>query len=554
MKEQKILRIILPLLVLSLTGLVVLQVILLTNVYEQKEQAFKRNVNTALQAVARSLETREVQAKVFSYVNATSPDSEVSLKEYIIGPQRDDSDIEESVSLPPPPLTKDLVRFRNDTLTFRRSIFHPKQDFFATIIDSAGSNKRGNIVIKTWGPGSENDSLHYKRNGFSYSMKFGDDELSPTRDTFFTQRRNELMTQALDVVFISTGKPIEHNITAPLLDTLIAEHLTDVGIDLPYVYGVAAINDDSLHLVNRPDYYAQLKNSPFATSLFSGDFLASGIKLQVYFPDWNVFILKQMSPSLAATTMFTLIIIGSFFYTLRTIYRQKRFSSLLVEFINNMTHEFKTPISTITVATETIALPEIRRQEDKLLHFNTIIRDEIGRMRTHVDKILQMAVLEEGDYELQMTSVDIHEIIRGVMEKMALHVGQRGGSISSKLDARRHFVRGDPFHLVNIIFNLLDNATKYSPDAPMVTIATGDEREYLCLSVKDNGIGISSEDQRHVFDKYYRVSTGDRHDVRGFGLGLSYVKLMVEAHHGNISLESEPGKGTTVTIKLPYSS
>jgi two-component system phosphate regulon sensor histidine kinase PhoR len=277
-------------------------------------------------------------------------------------------------------------------------------------------------------------------------------------------------------------------------------------------------------------------------------------RLLLFFPGRNLFILRQMAPSLAATALFVLIILGSFAYTVSTIYRQKRFHRLLNDFINNMTHEFKTPISTISIITDTLTLPNVIEEKEKVAHYNRIIQDEIGRMKGHVDKILQMAVLEEKDYELRLTDIDVHAVIADAAEKIRIRVEARGGVLRTELAAARHVVPCDAFHFSNIIFNLLDNAEKYSPERPVIDVTTYDARGGIAIAVRDEGIGIPENDQKNVFDRYYRVSTGNRHDVKGFGLGLSYVKLMVEAQGGTIGLKSSPGKGTTVTLHFPLSA
>jgi two-component system phosphate regulon sensor histidine kinase PhoR len=231
--------------------------------------------------------------------------------------------------------------------------------------------------------------------------------------------------------------------------------------------------------------------------------------------------------------------------------RQRRFSQLLIDFINNMTHEFKTPISTVALATEAIQRPDILEQKEKVLQFNQMIQTEIGRMRNQADKILQMATLEEGDIALSPSEVDLHELIADVTTAVSLQVEHAGGSLTCDLRAVDARVTCDKLHVSNIVHNLLDNAMKYSREAPVIHVSTFDRSGEIVVRVEDEGIGVSPEEQKHVFQKYYRVPTGRRHDVKGFGLGLSYVKLMVEAHGGRVALESPPGKGTRVEFTLP---
>ena len=223
----------------------------------------------------------------------------------------------------------------------------------------------------------------------------------------------------------------------------------------------------------------------------------------------------------------------------------------MVDFINNMTHEFKTPISTVALASEAIVRPDVISDNEKVTKFSKMILEENARMRRQTDKILQMATLEEGDFELNPIEVDIHKLINGVLNNITLQIENRGGSINHSLEANNYILRADKDHLSNIIFNLLDNAIKYSPDNPIINVQTKNIGDTLCLTIDDKGRGISPENLKMVFKKYYRVSTGDIHDVKGFGLGLSYVKLMVEAHGGSISIKSRYERGTSVEIILP---
>jgi two-component system phosphate regulon sensor histidine kinase PhoR len=270
----------------------------------------------------------------------------------------------------------------------------------------------------------------------------------------------------------------------------------------------------------------------------------------VYFPEERSFIWQQVTPLLVATLVFMLIVTLCFAYTIRTIVRQRRFAELTVDFINNMTHEFKTPISTVNLAAEAL-LKSDASADGKTVRYGKMILDENQRMRHQVDKILQMAVLEEGDFELGLSDVDLHQIIRKAAEHLSLHVENREGVVDCRLDAPQHTVKGDPVHLINIVSNILDNANKYTPEKPSISITTRNGDNGIFVRIEDNGIGIKEKDLKQVFDKYYRVPSGNVHNVKGFGLGLAYVKLMIEAHGGRIRIDSQFGKGTQVEIYLP---
>jgi signal transduction histidine kinase len=560
MKEQNVLRIIIPLLLLSLLGLVALQVQLLKNVYDQKELAFDRSALNALHAVARALETREVQTKVLRMMGEFPRGKKVVMTSTPDSIRGNYSHAGGSTSFrfefhSPPPPTADSLFISNDTMTMKRRMAPPPQMITTIVSDSVVDRRSGKPVMHERHVSASASSSGEMDDGFWYLAQQFEEFGGPAHlEKMSPSRRQELMTQAFDYVYVNSGKPLEHTVTKSLLDSLIRSNLEETGIDLPYAFAIASEGDDSLRLVSTAAYYSDLHASKLAAGLFTGDLMGSVNRLLIFFPGRNLFILRQMAPSLAAATVFVLIILGSFAYTVGTIYRQKRFHSLLRDFINNMTHEFKTPISTISIITDTLTLPNVIAEKEKVAHYNRIIQDEIGRMKGHVEKILQMAVLEEGDYELKLSDVDVHALISDAAEKIRIRVEARGGVLRTELGAARHVVPCDAFHFSNIIFNLLDNAEKYSPERPVIDVTTCEARGGISISVRDEGIGIPEKDQKHVFDRYYRVSTGNRHDVKGFGLGLSYVKLMVEAQGGTIGLKSSPGKGTTVTLQFPLSA
>jgi two-component system phosphate regulon sensor histidine kinase PhoR len=244
-------------------------------------------------------------------------------------------------------------------------------------------------------------------------------------------------------------------------------------------------------------------------------------------------------------------IIFCFGYTIRTILRQKEFAVRLTDFINTMTHEFKTPISTIALANEAMIRPEVVRSNTKLRRYNKVIGDENRRMRNQVEKILQMATLEEGEHEFNKVRLDLHEIIQNAVDNIEVQIEARKGNVKVVLNAQQSIVQGDAVHIENVIYNLLDNANKYSANKPNISVSTLNVGGSLVVVVADRGLGIAREHIDKVFDKYYRVPTGNLHDVKGFGLGLSYVKLILEAHGGRVAIKSEPGKGTMVELRFP---
>jgi two-component system phosphate regulon sensor histidine kinase PhoR len=240
-----------------------------------------------------------------------------------------------------------------------------------------------------------------------------------------------------------------------------------------------------------------------------------------------------------------------FGYTLFIILKQKRLSEIQKDFINNMTHEFKTPISTIAVATEVLKDPAILNQPERLLNYSSIIEKENSRLKQQVERVLQVARLDKEDFGLKKEILDVHQIIQDAIKNTSMTLQEKQGRIVCDLSAIEREVPVDKLHLTNVIQNLIDNAIKYCKTIPEITIKTTNELKRLVIEVHDNGIGISAENQKRIFQKFFRVPTGNVHDVKGFGLGLSYVKTIVEVHGGNIKVESELGKGSVFRIYLP---
>ena len=263
-------------------------------------------------------------------------------------------------------------------------------------------------------------------------------------------------------------------------------------------------------------------------------------------------IWSELWRQFAASLLFISIILGCFGYTIYVIQRQKQISEMKTDFINNMTHEFKTPIATISLATDSIMSPKISGNPDKVARFANIIKQENKRMNSQVEKVLQMAKLDKQELKLKITPVQLHEIINNAVEYIGLQVEPRGGQVSTQLNAEPAMVQADQTHLSNVINNLLDNANKYSPESPVISVSTRNLKEGVEVTVSDQGMGMSKEARKHVFDRFYRVHTGNRHDVKGFGLGLSYVKTIVEAHGGAVSVKSELGKGSSFSVFVPY--
>ena len=296
---------------------------------------------------------------------------------------------------------------------------------------------------------------------------------------------------------------------------------------------------------------ANLRNSPYSIKLFSSEYGTPGY-LVLHFPDRTSHIWKNVLPMLFLTMLFIAVILFAFIYSLNVIFRQKKLSEMKSDFINNMTHEFKTPIATISLATDSIVSDRIVGDKEKVGRFAKIIKQENRRMLGQVEKVLQMAQLDQNQIQLNWEQVDLHRLIRLAAENFELVVHSRGGTLTTDLVADLSVLRSDQNHMSNVIHNLLDNANKYSPKAPNISISTKNVSQGIEMTVTDQGQGMSKEARKHIFDKFYRVHTGNLHDVKGFGLGLSYVKAMITAHDGSIRVQSELGKGSSFILFFPF--
>lgn len=279
------------------------------------------------------------------------------------------------------------------------------------------------------------------------------------------------------------------------------------------------------------------------------EFQPDGHYFGVVFPNKSAFILKQLDFWMYSSFVILLIVIF-FSYTISAMLKQKRLAEIKTDFVNNMTHELKTPISTIGLSADAIANPSIISNPERLAQYVAIIRNENSRLKSQVERVLQIAALTPNKVNLKDELLDIHLIINNALATFRMQVSELEGSIDVNLRAGNPFMKGDLVHITNVIYNLLDNAIKYTQATPHIEISTHNQGDDLIISVKDNGIGISKANQKMIFEKFYRVPTGNLHSVRGFGLGLYYVKTIVKAHHGKIEVESILGKGSTFTLKF----
>ncbi len=366
--------------------------------------------------------------------------------------------------------------------------------------------------------------------------------------------QKELLNEViLNIISQSSNRPIDERADSATVASYLKSELANNGLSLPFEFAV--VNRMGA-IVYRSAGYSSAeagRNNTFVQTLFPNDNRNRMNYLKVYFPTKKDYIfssIKFMIPSFA----FTFILLVVFLYTIIVAFRQKKLTEMKNDFINNMTHEFKTPISTISLAAQMLNDNSVRKSPKMLEHISTVINDETKRLRFQVEKVLQMSMFDRQKATLKLQDIDANLAIANIIHTFKIKVEKYGGNIDAILDAEESTVNVDEMHFTNVIFNLLDNAVKYRrEDTPLhLTVATRDlPGDRIAITVEDNGIGIRKEDLKKIFDKFYRVSTGNRHDVKGFGLGLAYVHKMVRELRGEITVESEPNVGTKFIIILP---
>ena len=322
------------------------------------------------------------------------------------------------------------------------------------------------------------------------------------------------------------------------------------GVRTPFEYAIVkdgVVQDGTFKKSQKKDFL----KSNYMVRLFPGNIIRRDLVLSVIFPERTNYVLGSITWLLGGSFLFSLFILATFGLSLFFIIRQKKISEIKSDFINNMTHEFKTPIATISLAADTITNPKIINNEASIRHFISMIKKENSRMNKKVEIILQMASLDKKEIEFRFEKVSMHTVIEHAVETIDIQVQQRNGKVTLHLDAADPYVYGDNEHLASLLNNLLDNAIKYSPESPEITVRTRNEGKGFILSVEDKGIGMTKSVQSKIFERFYRQSSGNVHDVKGFGLGLNYARAIIEAHKGNITVFSEPGKGSRFEVYLP---
>ena len=353
-----------------------------------------------------------------------------------------------------------------------------------------------------------------------------------------------------NILYTASDKPLKERVNFKLLDHDIRAELMNNGINIPYHFTVSTV--DGREVYRCPEYSEEGEEHAYTQTLFRNDPSSKMGIVRLHFPDMNSYIYSSVRFVIPAV-VFTVVLLITFIFTIVVIFRQKRYTEIKNDFINNMTHELKTPISSISLAAQMLGDDSVTKSPAMMKHLGGVINDESKRLRFLVEKVLQMSMFDRKTAAFKKKELDLNELLEQVAQSFNLRVEHTGGKITMEIEAVDSAIFVDEVHFQNAITNLMDNAVKYrKPEEPInIHIRTWNEGEKLCFSIQDNGLGIKKENTKKIFDKFYRVHTGNVHDVKGFGLGLAYVKKIINLHEGEIKCESDLGKGTKFTVSLP---
>ncbi len=523
---------IIGLMVIALVGIISLQVYLIGKAIDINEDNFNTGVQQSLQHVVERMQEEELEAAVFR----ASRELNIDL--------RNDVAFEDEQYLR-----------RKEKLTIRLEEEESKGNSTRSIEVKDSLQE----YLKLEG----RDTILITNSDESFVWIQGNDERSLVNKGVQQNPNPEILDVLQHTLSNLTMKQadIEKRIDSIRIDTLLRHALTTQGIDGTCEFMVHTGNKIYVQTSRMPSIFAKehlvdgWKAFDFHRTLLFPNY-HSGFKtyITVFFPDQSFFAMRSIWLIVLGSILFTAIILVCFGLTIKTIFRQKKLSKMKNDFINNMTHELKTPIATISLVVDSMKNPSVRSNGQRTDHYMNVIKEENQRMNRQVERVLQAARFDRGELDFSLEMLEVHEILHKSSEHIRMQVDQRHGKLEWDLHAAQTEVMADPVHLVNIFSNLLDNANKYSPEAPHIILRTYNLESHCVIEVVDHGIGISKSHQPYIFDRFYRVSQGDLHDVKGFGLGLSYVKEMVEALNGSIQVQSKEQKGSTFRVYLPIAT
>ncbi|MDA3954809.1 MAG: HAMP domain-containing sensor histidine kinase [Bacteroidales bacterium] len=508
----------------TLICLILVQTYWISNAIKIKENQFEQLVNKGLDNIVKEIENREM---IFQVVNEMDPYDDVSASGH--------------------PTTNYQSNRTSQTAFGLSSIEEEKEVFVIKTSDTLSISAQ----LKSLG----DNIMRFNKSTFQLNEATSQESFGNLRlNIDYNEKLNNRTVFVENVVnkLIQIDVDIKDRIDQETIEKITKNIFNELGIDIRYEYVITENNFKAVY--HSKDYKAKVKSKKFSAKLFPSDIQAKNNFIYVYFPEQRNFILKSTGFMALSSVLLTIIIILGFSSAIHIMFKQKRLSQIKNDFVNNMTHELKTPISTISLASQMLKDDSIPTESKNLVYISNIIEAESKRLSYQVEKVLKTALFDQGQFKLKRRNINIHNIIETVVKNFNIQVKSQKGELITKLEAKNPVLFIDEVHFTNIIFNLLDNALKYSDTEPNITILTWQNKKGVYVSVVDKGIGIKKQEQKRIFDQFYRVSTGNVHNVKGFGLGLSYVKKIVEAHNGNIRLKSEVRRGTTFEIFIPINN
>lgn len=566
--SKKLLIFVIVLVSFALTGIIYVQLYYIKNAYAQNELRFDQKVNMALSDLVDKLEQNET----FEIIHK-------ELKGNFIPSQSQKQHINYSVSTPKldsvifielsDSLVEDLIFIESSVV--KNKTWNTSNNSVVVIGDKKpeevnvkvkskskskwkrkGKNSNYEVESETWVINADTSLIDRTASSNYYFQPNEKQTVSVERHVIDEKalqikRVIRKMVTESDANFNDYRKKLKYE----LVDSLLRSSLKQNDLDLVYNYSVFSENNIQNKLPHSNEFDAASENKKYEADLFPNDIIPKHDKLVIYFPGRQGHLLKSLSFLLPSSLVFSLIIIIAFAISIMMVVRQKKISDIKSDFINNMTHEFKTPIATISLAADTVINPKVINDQGKIGHFISIIKEENTRMNLQVERILQMSLLDKRELDLNLSQIDLHQLLQKSVQNINMQLLNKEAKIKANFNATQSIFDVDEIHFTNVVNNLLDNALKYSKEALQIIISTEQTDQGIILSVEDNGIGMTKEAQTKIFDKFYRVTKGNIHNVKGFGLGLSYVKAIVEAHGGKIHVKSELNVGSRFDIFIP---
>lgn len=511
---------------LSLIGIIFVQLYWIDSSLEQSEKQFQYQVKQVIGNVSDKLEQTEMKSYLSRYYDLRDS----------IGAEPKKQELFDFLVVQRDITTNEMISYYS---TISAEEFNIDLSFFDKRIDSIPiKNYVSKRHTEIYRPGNIKDSR--------IQMKATPDEVIDQEGELSILHKSQFEIYFKDIAGL---QPVSNRISTEEVQNLLSEQFKNYGIHTPFEF---AVYSNSLATKVKSENFKYDKESTYSIPVFDDyENSKNKIELLVSFPEKKKYLFSELLGIVSISIVFTLIIIVAYISSIHQYIKQRQISQIKTDFINNMTHEFKTPIATINLALDAIKAPKVRDDKERADRYLQMIRDENKRMHAQVENVLRISKLEKQELDIQKESGDITEVIDNAVEHIRLMVENREGSITKHYKANRTIVLFNEVYFTSVLINILDNAIKYSPESPVIDVFTENIKDFILIKVQDKGIGMTKAAQKRAFEKFYREHTGDVHNVKGHGLGLAYVKTIVEDHSGQVFVESEKGKGSTFIIKIP---